>query len=372
MTWQVNLVETVSGTVGRALDPVAGSWAIELNKADSGSVRVKKADLAGLERDDYTPWKAGVVFCYVPEPDVLIPWCGGPITGWPSETLREIEFSWSGVRKLFERRYIETDMNLSGMSLGSIAWEVVQAGMAKPGGGLPIVHGTPSESYTPGHQRTYEKWNLANNLVDKRLTELSEVIGGPDMMFRPEWATGDRSKLRWSFVHGVRVDPRIPQTWVPDWDLTSAGDVEDASVTSSATEIATRVWGTGAGEGAATVITKAESMDLVKDYFPFLESVLSDPDQKNAGPILAKCRAALQGDRRMVDQLSLTVRADSEKNPVGSWFVGDDARITLGDDFLTIPRGMRDMRIIKASGNLGESVDLELQDGQWFTAEDAL
>ena len=366
----MHLVETVSGTVGRAVDPVAGSWSVEINKADSGSLTVKKAELAGLDKAWFTPWKTSVLFSYVTPDGDVVPWCGGPITGWPSESLHELELSWSGIRKVFERRHIETDLRLTGLTLGEIAWRVVQAGMAKPGGGLPIVHGTPAESGT--NERTYEAWNLANNIVDKRLTELSEVINGPDMMFRPRWAVPDMSRVQWAFVHGTRVDPAIPQAWVPDWDATSQADVVDLDLTSSADEIASRVWGTGAGEGKATVITKAENLSLVTEYFPFLESVISDPDQEKPAPILAKCRAALSGSRHMVDQLSLTVRADSVKNPLTSWHVGDDARVTLPDTFFTVPGGTRDMRIIKASGGLNEQVSVELQEGQWFRPTDEI
>lgn len=372
MSWQVSLVETVSGTVGRNLDPVAGSWSMELNKIDSGSVTVKKRDLAGLDVEWFTPWKSSVLFSYITPDGDAVPWCGGPITGWPQESVHDLELSWAGIRKIFEHRHLEKDLRLTGMSLGSIAWELIRAGMDKPGGGLPIIHGTPTERYSPGHERTYEAFNLANNIVDKRLTELSEVITGPDMMFRPEWATEDRSRVRWQFVHGTRVDPTIPQTWVPDWDATSQADVVDLDLTSSADQIASRVWGTGAGEGKGTVITKAEDLTLITAYFPFLESVISDPDQKKPDPIRAKCASALAGSRRMVDQLSLSVRADSVKNPLTSWWVGDDARVTLPEDFYTMPGGTRDMRIIKASGGLGEQVSIELQEGQWFRPTDEL
>lgn len=370
--WLVFLVETVSGRLSRVLDVTEGSWSVELNKADSGSVTVKKKSLDGLGRNWFSPWQSSLLFVY-DGPDGLVPWCGGPITGWPSESQHELSFDWAGIRHIFERRHLEKDLKLAGLSLGSIAWEVVKAGMDKPGGGLPIVHGSPYEQYSPGHQRTYEHWNLANNIVDKRLTELSEVINGPDMMFRPRWANEDHTAVQWAFVHGTRVDPSIYQSWVPDWDTTvDSSDVEGFDMTSDASAIATRVWGTGAGEGKATVITKAEDLSLVTEYFPFLESIISDTDQEKAEPIRQKCLGALSGAQRMVDQLSMKVRADSEKNPLGSWFVGDDCRVTTGDEWLSIPAGTRDMRILKASGNLTNSVSLELQEGQWYSPADLI
>ena len=368
--WRVILVETVTGRTSRVLDVGEGSWDIELNKIESGSVTVKKTALDGLARDWFSPWQAGLLFAYE-SPTGLVPWCGGPITGWPAESKHELQFDWKGIREILTRRHLEKDYAFKGLSLGSIAWEVVQAAQDKPGGGLPIVHGSPYEAYTPGHQRTYEWWNLANNIADKRLTELSEVINGPDMMFRPRWADESQNSVVWEFVHGTRVDPGLYQEWVPDWDTTvDASDVESFDMTSDALDIAMRVWGTGAGEGAGTVITKAEDLTLVRDFFPFLESIISDTDQAKAEPIRQKCLAALSGSQKMTDQLGMTVRADSKKNPLGSWFVGDDCRITTGDEWLSVPAGTRTMRILKASGDLTNSVNLDLQEGQWATGTD--
>lgn len=373
MSWVIHLVETTSGQVGRTLDPASGSWSIELNKIDSGSVTVAKADLAGINRSWFSPWWGSVVFSYVTDDGQVIPWCGGPIISWPAEDVDTITLDWRGIREVLAHRHMEKDYAHRGLSLGAIAWEVVRAGMDKPGGGLPIVHGSPYEQLKPGHQRTYEAWNLANNECDKRLTEISNVINGPDIMFRPRWANPGMTAVEWVMVHGTSWDVSIAQDTHMVWDTTAAAThVTDPSIVSDGSQIATRVWGTGAGEGAGTTITRAESLTLVKAGLPFLETVISDSDQAKAEPIRQKCLGALAESRQMVDQLSVSVYAAHPPTPVGTWHVGDDVTVGLGEGWLSIPAGERSMRIIKASGDLSEIVKVELQEGQWSAPTDLL
>lgn len=373
MSWQVNLVETVTGQVGRTLSPESGSWAIELNKADSGSVRVSKDDVADIDRRRLSPWWASVLFSYITPDGRIIPICGGPIISWPSEDQDSLTLDWRGMREMFTRRHLEKDYTLRGMSLGTIAWEVVKAGMDRPAGGLPIVHGSPYESKSTLNERTYEAWNLANNNCEKRLTELTNVINGPDMMFRPEWADNEMTRVRWRFVHGTSWDPTIAQDTTMVWDTTAAGThVTSPSVTSDGSKIFTRVFGTGAGEGAKTTRTQAESLALVKEGWPPLETVISDQDQAKAEPIRQKCLGELADSRRMVDQLSVTVYAAHEATPWGTWHVGDTVTVVLTDDWWSIPGGEHQMDIIKASGDLTDMVKVELQQGQWHAPTDLI
>lgn len=373
MTWRVHLVEITTGQVGRALDPVSLSWAIELNKADSGSVKVQKADLATVGREWLSPWWAGVLVSYVDAAGLVTPWCGGPVRTWAAETADTLDLQFGGMRDMFTRRHLERDYALAGMSLGSIAWELVRAGMDRLGGGLPVVHGSPYERLSPGHQRTYEAWNLGNNNVEKRLTEITNVIGGPDMMFRPEWADREQTRARWRFVHGTSWDPMIEQKGRLVWDSTAAASqLTDLSIKSDASRVATRVFGTGAGEGAATVRTQAASNALIAQGFPALEDVISDQDQTKAEPIRQKCMGRLADSRRMVDQLSASIQIDDARAPLGSWHVGDRVTVKLGDQWWAIPGGDHDMDIIRASGGLGDTVDLELQEGHWSASGDLL
>lgn len=356
-------METTSGQAGRVLDPVSLTWSDELNRPGGGKLKVNKSDLAGLERRRFQPWAASVVACYVRPDGVEVPWVGGPITNRPTETLRTIEMDWAGMREVFRHRVIDNTLSLSGTTLGQMMWSVAERGMQKPGGLLPLVHGTSVETGTEG--ATFDGWNLANTAIDKIWDELSELDFGPDLMLRPRWAEYG-TRFEWEMVHGTKAQPTIHQSWTASWDTTAArSDVVDLEITSDASGLASRVWATGSGEGAGTLIGSATDLRLVDDGYPFLESVVSDRDAKTVAQLSSTARGRLGTARQPIDQLSLTVRADSTKNLLGRWHAGDAAYVTLGPDWDCIPEGRHLMRIIKASGDLTEKVTIEMQEDQW-------
>ena len=364
MTWKVYLLKTVTGEVGPPLDVQSGSWSIELNKTEAGSVKARKAQLRRIPRRWWEPRTGSILMTYTDADGVERPIVAGPITGWPTETPETLDLEFAGIRSLLELRTIAQDMTLNGPSLGSIAWAIVdETCRIKPGGALPIIHGSPWEE--SGRQRTYYRWNLANNIVDKRLTELTEVINGPDIMFRPQWADEDHTRITWAMVHGSEADPRIPQTWTPVFDTTAArSDVQDLTVKSTATHLATRVWYTGAGEGEGTARVYAEDTTRIPDGVPFTEKVLSDSDQPNPDRLREKAEGALAASKRMLDQVTMSIRAGARRAPLGLWHVGDTCEVTLAG-WVSIPDGSRLMRIIAASGDLSEKVTLDFQENTW-------
>lgn len=369
MTWAVYLIRTVTGEVGAQLDPTTGSWSIELNKTETGSVGVKKQDLARIPASWWRPWQAGILFTYTDPFGDEKPVVAGPITGWPTETKTEFTLDWAGIRKILERRIITTNKEYKGISLGTIAWRIVEETSAeKPNGGLPIVHASPEQTVSDDkadHQRTYEAWNLSNNGIDKRLTEISEVINGPDIMFAPRWANDEHTAIEWGMYHGTEARPPIIQTWTPDFDLTGPNPaITDPSITSDASALVHRVWATGSGEGDDVARAYAEDLTTLKDWVPYMEKVITDSEQADTAKLGAKASGELENSKHMIDQLSFSVRADSKKYPLGSYMVGHTGNVTL-DGFFSIPDGTYPMRIIKASGGLDEKVSLEFQQDAW-------
>lgn len=366
--WRVYLIRTVSGEVGSRLDAVSGSWSIELNGIESGSVVVRKDQLARIGREWWRPYTGGVLFVYTDASGVDRPIVGGPITGWSSETREELTLDWAGIREIFKNRILTRTMELSGLSLGTIAWRVVQEGMEdKPAGGLPIVHGQPEETTEDraDHQRTYEDWNLSNNGIDKRLTELSEVINGPDIMFRPEWVDDDHMLVRWSMVHGTEGNPRIDQDSHLEFDTTvPLSSFSDMSLQSEAGHIVNRVWATGDGEGEDIARTSVQDLSSLQHWFPFMEKVITDSDQSNVDKLRAKASGELDASKEMLDQLTLSTRANDKKNVFGTFFVGDVAEVSLSGWF-AISDGRYPMRIIALSGDLSESVSIDFQEDSW-------
>lgn len=370
--WRAYLMRTVTGQLGPSLAPVSGSWSVELNGTESGSVTVRKADLGGIPPRWFTPWWGAVAFTYT-HAGVERPVIAGPITGWPSETRNEITFDFAGIRAILARRVIaaeggipaKTDVTFTGLSPGTAAWEAVRVGLDRPDGGLPIVHGSPAETVTGAPARAFPWWNLANNNLDAFLADVSGEENGPDIMFRPRWVGSTKSAIEWAMVHGSSDYPPIPQTGMPDWDATgSRSDVQAVTVRSSADNLANRVWITGTGEEAGTVVTLAESRDFPDVGGPFLETVISKPDEMAVARLYAAAAGELARSGDMVDQISMTVRASDPKTPMGLWHVGDSANVTLAGH-LSVPDGSRYMRVIKASGGLDDSVTVEFQEDKW-------
>lgn len=364
--WKVYSLRTITGEVGSELDPVSGSWSVELNKVEDFSVTVKKNDLLRRERLWWFPWSGGVLFTYTGEDGIENPIVAGPIVDYGTETSDELSFSCGGIRKILEHRTIWQTLEYRSMTYGDIAWSLVQHGLDRPGGGLPIVRDFPSE--TGRYERTYEGWNLANNGIDKRLTELSEVINGPDIMFRPRWVDGsNHQKIEWVMVHGTALSTSIPQTSTPDFDMTSAAsDVLEPSIKSSGTRIRQRVWCTGAGEGEGVARAFAQDLTTIENEYsiPFLEDVISDADQNKEYVLRAKAEGALRAQSQIIDQLTFKSYTHSSKNQLGSFNVGDTANITMRG-WINIPDGTRSMKLLKMNGDFSDVVTLDFQEGVW-------
>lgn len=368
MTYAVYLLRTVTGEVGSRIDVPSGSWSIELNKTESGSIKARKPDLAKRGKEWWAPRSGGVLFTFTDSDGVEHPVAGGPITGWSSETAEELTLDWKGPRYILANRILTENLTLTGISLGTIAWRLVKHSMdSKPAGGLPIVHGQDEETAESkaDHTRTYEQWNVSNNGYDKRLTELSEVINGPDIMFRPRWADADHRRVEWVMVHGTEANPRIGQAVHLDFDTTAAlSDLSDLAVTSEAGHVVNRVWATGSGEGNDTYRQYVDDFSSLQDMVPFTEKVVTDSDAKDDNLLRRKAEGELAVSKQMLDQLTLSVRADARKNPLGTYHVGDVADVWLTGWF-SIPDGRHQMRIIAMSGGLDGKVKVDFQKESW-------
>lgn len=361
MTWSAYFIATTSGQVGPAAKASSGYWSIELNGTESGSLTIPKTALRTVGREWFDPRRGGGVLLTYTHENVERPIVAGPVLNWPSETAESLTISFAGIREVFERRTLDRDLRFDGPSLGTIGWELAVEGMNRPGGLLPVVHGGIPEQ--TGRQRTYEAWNLSNNWIGKRWSELSEVIAGPDIMLRPRWTDGTKTAIEWAFVHGTELDPGIPQEWVPDFDGTAArGNLAGLTVRTSGANLASRVWAIGAGEGNGVARTYAQNLDAVNAGAPFLEAVLSEPDQEDESKLLAKAEGVLAVSQDVLVQITADVRADDPKAPAGSYNVGDLANVTLPDDLLTVPAGTRALRVVKASGDLGRTITLDFQE----------
>ena len=390
MTWVAHLVRTMDGQRGARLDLAAeGSWEIPLNGIESLSVTVGKDQVRRLDPLWWSPYRTSVAVSWQREDGSLDAWIAGPIIGPPKEDRATATFECRGIGAIFERRVLTAQEPISqstaaqvemmtkrlryaGMSLGTIGQEVVKRGMAKVGGTLPITFGSPREQGSTLNERTYEGHNLANNGVWKRLTELTGVRNGPDIAFRPRWR--DDGNLEWVMVHGTYAQPQIAQDWSMDLDTTSSrSPVASVDVTTDASRLASRVYWTGAGEGSTTMVRVAEDRSRLADQMPILETVGSTSDSANRDLIREHAIAALAASRDVVTQINMRVDGSDQRCEIGRWRVGDAARVTLGDEWLTVPAGTTAKRIISAKGSWSNAmVDLGFQDDAIPTPGDYL
>lgn len=363
MGYRAYWIDWRTGQVGAQIETQSLSWDIELNETEELRSTVHKHSLYKIPSSMWQPPTGGVLLTHTGSDGIEHPIIAGPVTDWGTETLNTLEIKAAGVRWYFENRTIWQNLQYHHTTLGEIAWALAVHGMERPGGQFPLVHGTLGD--TGERQRTYERWNVANNIIAKRWTELSNVINGPDIMIRPAWANEQRTLVKWVFVHGTEEYPFIAQAWTPDFDTTApSGELEDITVKSSGKNIVHRVWCTGSGEGEGTAIAYAENLAGVAQGAPYLEAVLSDADQSDKAVLQQKAEGALAARQAMVDQVTLKFPASSRKTPLGSFFVGDVATVTT-QGWLSVPNGTRPMRIIKMSGSLDPEVTIDFQEAQW-------
>ena len=396
MSWTAYLIRPITGEVGAELSIAAdGKWQIDLNDIESFSVTATKRRLREIDRSWWKQWGGGVLITKTGLDGDEQPWLAGPVIDPPEEDRTEITLLCNGIGALLEKRTVlnkdygpdgqtpsaetmkalaESHMLRSGMSLGTIAQEVVEVSTGvKMGGQLPIRYASPREVRSRLNVRDYEGFNLANNMTWKRLTELSNVINGPDIMFRPEWRDKERTHIVWAMYHGTARQPAIEQKWEMSLDTTAPrGPVSSVKVTHDGTDVTNRVYWTGAGEDQGTLIRMVQDTSRMVDYMPLLETVGSTSDSANPDLILTHAKARLAQGGKPLTQLTLTVDGDDERTEIGHWHVGDLAAVTLGDEWLTLPRGTTRQRLISASGNFVTSeVKMEFQeDATLYQEED--
>lgn len=342
---------------------------MELNGTSSWDVTLAKAQWKRLSPRWWRPWATGVLITWDG-----VPVLAGPMVELPSSTRDTVTLSCQGLEAVLARRLVlargfgpgeekaltGSTVALSGLSLGTIMQEVVAHATNRPGAALPIVFRVPREKGV--HQRTYEGWNLQNNNALKRLTELSEVIGGPDFAFRPEWER-EGETIRWGMWHGTNGSPFMPQVRTVSLDLTApVSVVAKYELTPDSTSVTSKHYETGAGEGPGLLVAVREDPARLWDGMPLLESVGSTSDTEVAAVLADRAETALEAGAAPLVQLTATVDGSAPRLVPGSWWVGDAMRVTLTGELL-VPDGTREWRVIAAKGSwASQMIDIDFQE----------
>lgn len=366
--WTAHLYQTTTGIIGPKLAYASMSWSAELNGTETISLGLRKSDLPVVNLSLWlSAWWAGVVLMWNDAPIVA-----GPLLTRPSESIDSVSINCGGIRSILARRVVvkedsmstiaSSNINYSNLSYGTIAQRVVTAAQQKSAGQLPISFPLPEESGT--HERNYRGFNLQNIYCDDILDKLSNVIDGPDIMFRPRLLRDNQ--LTFDMWHGTNKDPRIAQRYVPTWDTTPArGQVSDMTVNYTGSYQASRVFSTGAGQDEGLLITKSEDTSMLQRGYPLLESVINRGSSENINTVRGYGDAHLQANRDALLEVQITVQGD-DLTPFGSFWPGDLANIVT-KGWLSIPDGITPMRVLSITGNGGSSMKVSLQRDDKFS-----
>jgi hypothetical protein len=346
---------------------------MELNGIEQISLKLKKSTLPNVNLTYWlSPWWAGVVLFWDDTPVVA-----GPIISRPSESFEDVSINCGGIRSVLVKRFVteeQTDwsklaksyIHWSGMSLGTIAKRVVTQAQMKPGGTLPISYPVADELIVndANHERTYRGFNLQNINASDVLTKLSNVIGGPDIMFKPRLIKANQ--LTFDMWHGTENQPRIAQYQTPVWDITpKRGYVEDMSVVLTGTYQTSRVYSTGAGTDEGILIKVATNEAPLQAQYPLLETVINVGNSENPVVVNNYAVSNLWTNKEPLIEVQMTVRGDGVI-PFGKFWPGDLVEVVT-QGWLSIPDGKTQMRLLSITGDSSSSAKVSLQKEEKFS-----
>ena len=177
----------------------------------------------------------------------------------------------------------------------------------KQGGELPIDWPYANEKGTR-EKSSLHAWNVQNNKADKLLTDIANLVNGPDFAFEPYLS--DQQHIRVRFVAGSDVDlglyagaTPIELTYYP-----GTGHLNDLQVSHAAP--IQRWYASGAGTDEATITAYAEDMaEVVSRMDPQIlrESAYSDTDTENVDVLKDHVRSRLAANKRKLIQISADI-----------------------------------------------------------------
>ena len=384
MSWRCYLGDTVTGLVAQPIDVPNFSWTVTVSDSSLSTSRDKgtgEMDATGLT----VPWGAVpaddpaerasmlssyrrclTVFWY-DEQDVLDGSLGTPIlwgaVGVRTDTRLDTSFDLVSPMGLLGSRYAVAEgaygTGAGGTSPGSVRYDGYSyRGIAsevgrlctsyKPGGQLPIDWTYLGEKGT--RAREYKAFDVQNLSCADIFGKLANVIGGPDMQFRPYMA--DPSHVRLRFLAGSDADVYLGQDTVHA--LTSfpgGGTIHNLKVDHASA--VHRVYASGAGTDAAQITALAEDLSLVtmRDPYPLVETAYSDSDTDSLDVLKGHAQSQLQGNALPIMQVTGEVDFDDPGVPApGSIWPGEMVDLAV-DGFPTLPDGVYRMRLMSMSGD---------------------
>lgn len=343
-------------------------WSAQLNRPDSVSctVDLNDADALALDLRSASEPKKTVLLART-DTDRILAWGLIDSRAWDDDA-RTLELTGIGIRSGYFANTIigpataltapltvvdplnpslkvpnpALDTTLTNLSLGSIGKRLVQARLAWPG--APAVPFILPPDEVAGHERTYLFSALKS--IDKALTELSDVEGGPDFAFDAERAP-DELSLLYIMRHGTEANPRLgvrAGSWSLD-QITGLKIIDDGSTIASAS------WATAGKSAGQALMSRALNSSLVAESgYPPLDVVDTTHNDVSVQTTLDSYAAENIDYAKTPDRtLSFKVRGDA-KPGLGEFRPGDIVGIDVPEGHPYLIKGF-DVRITSISGD---------------------
>ena len=358
-----------------------GTWSEVLN--ESGEVRctVLLSDPMNATLDLGESAAVGKAFLAAVEGDLVLQ--AGPIWvhDWDDD-LQQLTLVASGMWSYFDHRVVlpvlagrlptdpTTDTRFSAVvsnpdavgypwpvdtrqSLQTIAKRLVAQAQAWTNGNVPVV--LPAEV-----SGTDERWYKGSSLgiVGQRLSELTSVLGGPDIMFTPRWTT-DRLGIEWAMRIGTPTQPLLYSPQRQKFQLGIAdSSLSNLRVNVDGTTLATNGYATGGRTDGQGLVTVSVDSTLPDAGYPILESVDSSHSTASESATLQSYsdEVVLYGSAPSV---TWSFSHDLSQQPYLSAFnAGDFATVSVHNNAY-LREGPRGMRLLARSGDVdGKKVAL--------------
>ncbi|ALY10745.1 minor tail protein [Arthrobacter phage Suppi] len=370
--FRVFVGDVKTGKVNATLPVSDHKWGIRLNEAGpiDATVRVRSQEARALDLQNLT--LTTKQFLGVSYGDTILE-CG-PIwkRGFDPKTY-ELKLQAQGLWTIFDRRKnlpgaslrapgdplrvdpVQAQYTVAGKHLGSIAREIVRRSIQDNpyGGQLPI--SLPAD-IAGVHERTYYGYNLG--WIGDDLRELTAVLGGPDLRFRPQFKAGNPDMVEWVLEHGKT---NILSQTGPDWAWDASverSQVADYGVDQDGTGLAAFAWSPGTGQEESMRLAVARNLRLVNAGYPWTE-VENGSSQEESMVVLQSLANRTVADHSLPwDSWKMVVKANH--NPtLGSYLPGDWAQARVPADHPVLPpNSVARVRILSIDGGPSNNVSM--------------
>ena len=327
-----------------------------------------------------TPDRYSILLTWASEHDLDMGLMGKPVVaaaiGVRTDTAIDTSFSLTSPFGLLDHRYLvregrygagangtSTDtIRLTNLSYRGIASEIGWLCTdAKPSGALPIDWTYRGEAGS--RTREYAAWDIQNNGCRKLLTDLSNILNGPDMQFRPYLP--DQSHVRFAFLAGSDSEIYLGQKEVHSLGYAPyAGALDELTVDHLGA--VHRVYASGAGTDAAQITAFAEDRTLLRaPRYQLASAGIHVFGLRHGGSRGAQsaCGWRARCQRRPLMQITASVHAadidegGAQSFPIGDIWPGERVDLDIRD-YPPLPDGVYRTRLMRMSGDNTNRIEL--------------